>query len=389
MNTSTPKRLPVGDADPAPADGPGGFHWDAGPLRPLLEDPAITEIMVNGPRRIFVERNGRKVRAEGAFASEAALQACVERLFAAHGKRIGADVPYADVCLDDGTRVNAIIAPVARGGMAVTLRKFSQSVRTLDDVIRVGTLDAHTARLLVACIKGKVNILFSGGTSTGKTTLLQILSSEFDPSERVITIEDAAELRLTQENAISLETRAPDENGRGEVTLRHLIRNALRMAPDRLVIGEVRGAEAIDMIQAMATGHTGTLGVIHGSSPAEVLMRLETMILMSGIALPLHEVRRSIAHTIQLIVHMERSAAGRLVTAITEVRGMEHDSGELILNDLFARQPGATTLEPVLHNYPRFYQPLKDRGLLDTDVFQGAGEVADAPLPPVTPRRVR
>ena len=383
MSTSTTRHLPADDEPPRESHA----LWDAGPLRPLLDDPAVTEIMVNGPRKIFVERNGRKQRAEGAFASEAALRTCMERLFAAHGKRIGEDVPYADVCLDDGTRVNAIIAPVARGGMAVTLRKFAQGVRTLDDLLRLGTLDAHTARLLVGCIKGKVNILFSGGTSTGKTTLLQILSSEFDPDERVITIEDAAELRLAQANAVSLETRAPDPDGRGEVTLRHLIRNALRMAPDRLVIGEVRGAEAIDMVQAMATGHTGTLGVIHGSSPAEVLMRLETMILMSGIALPLVEVRRLIAATVQLVVHMERSPAGRLVTAITEVRGMSHDTGELILNDLFLRPPGAAKLDPVLHNYPLFYEPLKERGLLDTEVFQGAGDVADAPLPP--PKRPR
>ena len=341
-----------------------------GPLRPLLEDPAVTEIMINNAREIFVERDGRKARADAAFASEAALRACIEQLFAAHGKRIGADVPYGDVCLDDGTRINAIVAPLARGGMAVTLRKFSQAVRSLDDLVRHGTLTPAVARLLVACIKGKVNVLFSGGTSTGKTTLLQILSAEFDPHERVITVEDAAELRLPQENVVSLETRVADEHGRGEVTLRHLIRNALRMAPDRLVVGEVRGAEAVDMVQAMATGHRGTLGVVHGSSPAEVLMRLETMVLMSGLALPLAEVRRMIAATVQVVVHMDRQGGARHVTAVTEVRGVDHESGQLVLNDLFRRPEGGGPLVPVMDHYPRFYEDLKGRGLLDAEVFR-------------------
>lgn len=345
---------------------------DVGPLQPLLEDPEVTEIMVNGAHKVFVERKGRKLRTDISFTSESALRLCMERLFAAHGKRIANDVPYADVCLADGTRVNAILAPVARFGMAVTLRKFAQKVRTLEDLIGLGTLSDHAAQLLIACIKGKVNILFSGGTSTGKTTLLQILSHEFDPAERVITIEDAAELRLPQDNVISLETRVADEAGRGEVTLRHLIRNALRMAPDRLVVGEVRGAEAIDMVQAMATGHTGTLAVIHGSSPTEALMRLETMILMSGLELPLSEVRRMIASTVQLIVHMERSPRGRLVTAISELRDIDHDSGEFLLNDLYLRQPDGPGLEAVMQNYPHFYKRLKDRGLLTTEMLQSA-----------------
>ena len=351
---------------------------DLGPLQPLLDDPEVTEIMVNGAHRIFVERRGRKVRADVAFANENALRVCIERLFAAHGKRIGTDVPYADVCLADGTRVNAILAPIARFGIAVTLRKFSQSVRTLADLVRLGSLSPPAAHLLTGCIKGKVNILFSGGTSTGKTTLLQILSNEFDPAERVITVEDAAELRLPQENVISLETRVADEAGRGEVTLRHLIRNALRMAPDRLVVGEVRGVEALDMLQAMATGHAGTLGVIHGSAPAEALMRLETMILMTGIELPLDEVRHMIVSTIQLIVHMERSPAGRNVTAITEVRGIHRETGEIILNDLFLRPRGAASLEAVMQYYPHFYQMLKDRGLIDPDMLKSAEEAVGA-----------
>lgn len=348
---------------------------DFGPLKPLLDDPAVTEIMVNGAHRIFAERNGRKTRTDLEFASEAALRACIERLFVAHGKRIGADTPYADVCLADGTRINAILAPIARFGMAVTLRKFAQTVHTLPDLIRLGSLSEPVAQLLVACIKGKVNILFSGGTSTGKTTLLQILSDHFDPQERVITIEDAAELRLAQDNVISLETRVADETGHGEVTLRHLLRNALRMAPDRLVIGEVRGAEAIDLVQAMATGHTGTLGVIHGSSPDEALMRLETMVLMAGLALPLAEVRRMIASTVQLIVHLERTPRGRQVTAVSELRDISPESGKIVLNDLFVRTRDGLTLVHAMHYYPRFYQRLKDQGLLGTDVLQAADDV--------------
>jgi pilus assembly protein CpaF len=345
------------------------------PLKPLLEDPAVTEIMVNGAAQVFVERDGRKQRAEAAFASEAALRAGVEKLFAAYGKPIGADAPYGDVCLADGTRVNAILAPIARFGMALTLRKFAQNLHTLDDLIRLGTLDRTVADLLVACIRGKVNILFSGGTSTGKTTLVQILSQHFDPRDRVITIEDAAELHLPQDNVISLETRVADADGRGEVSLRQLLRNALRMAPDRIVVGEVRGAEALDMVQAMATGHTGTLGVIHGSSPAEALMRLETMILMSGIALPLPEVRRMIGTTVQLIVHMERAPQGRLVTAVSELRGVAVEDNAFVLNDLFVRPHAGKPLEPVMHYYPRFYQRLKDLKLLGADALQASADL--------------
>jgi pilus assembly protein CpaF len=361
----------IGDPARAP-ERPRPPPVDLGPLQPLLVDPAVSEIMVNGAQKVFVERNGVKVRADARFASEAALRTVVERLFAAHGKRLGPDLPCGDLCLADGTRVNAMLAPIARFGMAVTLRKFSQSLRSLDDLVRLGSLTAPVAALLVACIKGKVNVLFSGGTSSGKTTLLQVLSDHFDPQERVITIEDAAELRLKQDNVVSLETRAADEAGHGEVTLRQLVRNALRMAPDRLVIGEVRGVEAIDMVQAMATGHAGTLAVIHGSAPAEALMRLETMILMSGLALPLLEVRRMVVATVQLIVHLERSKQGRRVMAVSELRGLSGDSGRILLNDLFVRSPDTGALEPSMRYYPRFYQRLKDLGLLDPAMLQSA-----------------
>jgi pilus assembly protein CpaF len=341
-----------------------------GPLQTLLEDPDVSEIMVNGAAHIFVERQGHKIRSDAHFASEQELRALVDRIFAHSGKRVGDDIPYADTCLDDGTRINVILAPIARYGISLTLRKFSTHVKTLDDLLRLQTLTPAAARFLVACIKGKVNMLFSGGTSTGKTTLVQILSAEFDPAERVVIIEDAAELRLAQDNVVSLETRTPNPDGSGEVTLRDLIRNALRMAPDRLVLGEVRGPEAIEMVQAMSTGHRGTIGVIHGTSPYEVIMRLETLLLMAGLNLPLTEVRRMICATIPLVVHMQRIDGSRRVTSITELRGVDRERGEIVLNELFTLPAGATALRPVLHYYPQFFQDLERRGLIDSDVFQ-------------------
>lgn len=349
---------------------------DLGPLQKLIDDPRVSEITVNGPRRVFVEKDGEKLLTDVTFASEEAILQLVESIYSPRGKRVDKDVPFADVCLEDGTRVNVIIPPMSRFGISLTLRKFSKEVATLDDLLRLGTLNQKAAELLVACIKGKVNMIFSGGTGVGKTTLLQILSSDFAAEERVITIEDAAELRLAQENVISLETRTPDREGKGGVSLRDLIRNALRMAPDRLVIGEVRGAEAIDMIQAMATGHTGTIGIIHGNSPKEVIARLETMVLMSGIALPLWEVRKLIASTIHLVVHLERMQDGsRKVTYITEIRGLDKD--EIIFNDLFVfrfdkidehgRVIGA--LKPSIRYYPLFFQKLQKMRLISDKIF--------------------
>ncbi|MFA5410728.1 MAG: ATPase, T2SS/T4P/T4SS family [Candidatus Omnitrophota bacterium] len=242
-----------------------------GPLQKLIDDPRVSEIMVNGPKKVFVERDGKKQPTDVTFSSEEAVMQLIESIYHPRGKRVDKDVPFADVCLEDGTRVNAIIPPMSRFGVSLTLRKFSKEVATLDDLLRLGTLNQKATEFLVACIKGKINMVISGGTGVGKTTLLQILSGDFAAEERVITIEDAAELRLAQENVISLETRTPDRDGKGGVSLRDLIRNALRMAPDRLIVGEVRGAEAIDMIQAMATGHSGTIGIVHGNSPKEVI----------------------------------------------------------------------------------------------------------------------
>jgi pilus assembly protein CpaF len=297
-------------------------------------------------------------------------------MYGARGKRIDKDVPYADVCLENGTRVNTIISPLSRFGIAVTFRKFSKEIEGLEDLVRLGTLNQKAEDLLIACIKGKINIIFSGGTGVGKTTLLQMLSRYFAADERVITIEDAAELKLDQENVVSLETRTPDRDGKGGVSLRDLIRNALRMSPNRLVLGEVRGAEAIDMLQAMAVGHKGTIGIIHGNSARDVIARLETMVLMSGINLPLWEIRKLITSTINMVVHLEKMKDGvRRITHLTEIRGMEKE--EILFNDLFVFQAQRVEpdgkiigeLKPAIRYYPLFFQQFEKLGLLNTKIF--------------------
>jgi len=349
---------------------------DLGPIQKLMDDPAISEIMINSFERVFIEKNGKKALTDVHFANEEAVYSLIERVYASLGKRIDKDVPYADVCLDDGTRINAIIPPLARFGTTVTFRKFSREIKAIDDLVRLGTLTQKVADLLSACIKGKINMILSGGTGVGKTTTLQVLSHFFDEGERVITVEDAAELKIERKNWISLETRTPDREGKGGVGIRELIRNALRMAPDRLVVGEVRGEEAIDMLQAMATGHSGTIGIVHGNSPKDVVARLETMVLMSGINLPLWEVRKLIVSTINLVVHQERLGDGtRKITYITEVRGIERE--EIVLNDLFVfrtekiAEDGKVvgTLKSSIKYYPLFFQKFQKMGLLADNVF--------------------
>ena len=347
-----------------------------GPIQQLLDDPAISEIMINGYRKVFVEKKGIKSLTDVVFASDEELVKLVERIYGERGKRIAYDVPYADVCLEDGTRVNAIIAPMSRFGISVTFRKFSKEIQSAEDLLRLGTLNKKALDFLIACVKGRINMIFSGGTGVGKTTLLQMLSQYFAKEERVITIEDAAELKIERENYVSLETRPPDENDRGGVSLRDLIRNSLRMAPDRLVIGEIRGAEAVDMIQALATGHSGTIGVMHGNSPREVIARLETMILMSGINIPHWDVRKLIASTVQLIVHMERMQDGsRKITHMTEIRGLEKE--EIAFNDLFLYRYDRVdeqgkligTLRPAIRYYPLFFQKLQKMDLVSDKIF--------------------
>lgn len=350
--------------------------FDLGPIQKLIEDPSVSEIMINGPKKIFVEKDGKKILTDVSFTSDEELFKFISSMFSADGKRIDRDIPFADLCLEDGTRVNVIIPPLARLGTAVTFRKFSKKITTLDDIIKTGTLTQKAADLLIGCVKGKINMIFSGGTGTGKTTLLQMLSHYFAPDERVVVIEDVAELKMVQQNSVSLETRTPDEQGRGQVTIRDLIRNALRMSPDRLVIGEVRGGEAIDMLQAMATGHSGTIGIVHGNSPKDVIARLETMVLMSGVQLPLWEVRKLIASTINLVVHLERMQDGsRKITFITEIRGIDRE--EIVPNDLFTfnfekvdvdgRVVGK--LKSSIRYYPLFFHKFQKMSLLTDTVF--------------------
>ena len=348
---------------------------DFGPIQKLMDDTAVSEIMINGAKKVFAEKNGKKILTDVTFSNEEELIKFVEKLYISLGKRVDKDVPYADVCAENGTRINAIVSPVSRFGLSVTFRKFAKDINTMDDLIRFGTINERAAEFLIACIKGKVNMIFSGGTAVGKTTLLQILSTYFNPEERVITIEDAAELRLEQDNVISLETRIPDREGKGGVSLRDLIRNSLRMAPDRLVIGEVRGAEAIDMLQAMATGHTGTIGIVHGNSPRDVIARIETMVLMSGVQLPIWEIKKLIASTINLVVHLERGADGsRKITHMTEIRGMERE--EIIFNDIFTMRYDKTgdgktsmALRPCIRYYPLFFQKLQKMNLVSDKIF--------------------
>lgn len=354
---------------------------DFGPIQKFMEDPLISEIMVNGPGNIFIDKYGKKTKTDACFESEEQLFALIKQIFAGHSKRIAPDVPFADVCLDDGTRINVILHPLARFGTALTIRKFLEDIRLLDDLQKLGTISPKVTELLVAAIKGKVNIMFSGGTATGKTTLLQMLSAFFNAHERVITIEDATELHFTHlSNYISLETRSADESGRGGVTLRHLVHNALRMAPDRIILGEVRGEEAVDLLQAMSVGHTGTLSVIHGSSPRDVIARLETMVMLSGIKLPVEEVRKLICSTVHMVVHLERMQDGsRKVTYITELRGLE--GSEIVFNDLFmfnfeGIEPNTGkvlgSIRSTLKYYPSFFRKLQKLGLISDTVFVNA-----------------
>ncbi len=344
-------------------------------LNKLLKEPNVTEIMINGSRNTFLEIEGIKHRIDLIF-SEEEVKEVIEEYFNKAGKPISYYYPYGDITLPDGSRINIIIYPLARCGTTITIRKFNRQLRSLDDLIKLGTLSGKMAQFLIACIKGKINILFSGATGSGKTTTLEMLSYHIPEQERVITIEDTAELVLHQEKLVQMETRPPDKDGKGEVTLSDLIRNALRMRPDRIIVGEVRGPEALDMIQAMSTGHRGTLAVIHANSPQEVTSRLETLILSSGVKLPTEEIRRMIANTLHIIVQQERFPDGvRRITHISEVRGVEY--GEVALQDLwFFRREGKTSagkingrFRMVMRNYPRFHAEFQRLGLLDEKIY--------------------
>ncbi len=305
-----------------------------GPLEELLRDATITEIMANGPARIYVERNGKIELTGRRFVNENQLRTAIERIVAPLGRRIDESSPYVDARLPDGSRVNAIIPPLSLSGPVVTIRKFSVERLTIKDLIRLGTLSPEMADFLRACVEARINILISGGTGSGKTTFLNVVSAFIPPDERIITIEDSAELNLPQQHVITLESRPPNIEGTGQVTIRDLVRNSLRMRPDRIVIGECRGGEALDMLQAMNTGHDGSLTTGHANSARDMLLRLETMVLMSGIDLPSRAIREQISSAINLLVHTARLKDGsRKVVQIAEITGL---SGDVIsMQDIF------------------------------------------------------
>jgi len=305
-----------------------------GPIQPLLEDPEITEIMVNGAKKVYVERKGKLVKTNVTFENDEHVLRVIERIVLPLGRRIDADSPTVDARLPDGSRVNAIIPPVAIDGPSITIRKFSKEKLTVQQLIEFKSLTPQMAEFLKACVVSRLNIIISGGTGSGKTTLLNVLSGFIPPEERIVTIEDAAELRLHQEHVVRTEAKPPNSEGRGQVTIRDLVRNALRMRPDRIVIGEVRGGEALDMLQAMNTGHDGSLTTLHANSPRDALSRLETMVLMAGLDLPIKVIRQQIASAIDLIVQQTRLKDGtRKIVAITEVAGMEGDT--IVMTDIY------------------------------------------------------
>ncbi len=310
-----------------------------GPLDPLLRDPSIDEIMCNGFNDIYVERHGRIEPADASFVDEAHFRQVIERIVSGVGRRVDEGSPMVDARLPDGSRVNAILPPLAVHGPVMTIRKFAERPFTITDMVANRTITMDAGVFLEAAVRGRLNLLISGGTGSGKTTLLNVVGSFIPDGERVITIEDAAELQLQQRHVITLESRPPNVEGRGEVAIRDLVKNALRMRPDRIIVGEVRGAEALDMLQAMNTGHDGSLTTVHANSPRDVVSRLETMVLMAGFDLPVRAIREQVASAVDLIVHTERLADGsRRVTAISEVQGTEGDV--VTLQDIFAYRAG-------------------------------------------------
>lgn len=305
-----------------------------GPIEALMKDPEITEIMINGAQKVYIERNGKKELSAIKFDDEQQVRCLVYKLLAPTRRRVDESYPYVDVSLKDGSRVNIIIPPLALDGSSITIRKSSENIKTIDDLIRLEALDKRMADFLVALIKAKMNILFSGATGAGKTTTLAVLSGYIDDKERIVTIEDTAELRLKQEHVVRLEARPPNIEGKGEVVIRDLFKNSLRMRPGRIILGEIRGAEALDMLQAMCSGHTGSLAVLHANSPKEVIYRLETMILASGLPISLDIIHRQIASALHIIVHQEQLADGtRKIIQITQVNGLK--DGGVVLEDIF------------------------------------------------------
>lgn len=345
-----------------------------GPITELLEDKNVTEIMVNGPNDIYVEMDGKIAKDDTiSFINNDHILRTIERMIQPLGKTIDASNPMVDARLSDGSRLNAIIPPLSVGGPVLTIRKFKQDMDNIEDLIANGTMTPYMARFLEACVKAKLNIVVCGGTGSGKTTLLNVLSSFIDNNERIITIEDAAELTLMQNHVISLETRESNYHNGKEVTIRDLVRNSLRMRPDRIVVGEVRGEEALDMLQAMNTGHDGSLTTLHANSPIDAMHRIETMVLMSGIEIPIRAIREYIESAIDIVVEIERLSDGRRkVTNISEVVGFKEN--DIFLQKIFAfREKGlndnnSVNGEFLLYNYvPQVYSRIKQKGITSID----------------------
>jgi len=349
-----------------------------GPIEPLLADDSITEILVNGPDQVYVERNGMLEEIDIRFRDTTAVMHVIDRIVAPLGRRVDESSPMVDARLPDGSRVNIIIPPLSLDGPCISIRKFAKSVFSGEDLIRLDTLTPEMVELLRACVRARLNIVISGGTSSGKTTLLNVLSGFLPNRERIVTIEDAAELQLNQRHVVRLEGRPPNVEGRGEVPIRRLVINALRMRPDRIVVGEVRGGEALDMLQAMNTGHDGSLTTAHSNTPRDTLARVETMTLMAGMELPLRAVREQIASAFDLIVHLDRLVDGkRKVVKVSEVQGMEGDV--IVLQDIFqfvqigvenGRVQGYFTARGVR---PKFMEKIEAAGItLSPTMFQPA-----------------
>ena len=376
------ERAPLSAADKAQliqdvADDILGY----GPIDSLLKDDDVSEIMVNGPDSVYVERRGRLEKDNVTFVDEVHLRRIIDKIVGEIGRRIDEANPLCDARLPDGSRVNAVIHPLAIGGPFLTIRKFTKEKLQIDDLIRYGTLNAHAARFLQACVVGRLNVLVSGGTGTGKTTTLNVLSSFIPTDERIVTVEDAKELQLHQDHVLALEARPANIEGRGEITIRDLVKNTLRMRPDRIVVGECRSGEALDMLQAMNTGHDGSLTTVHSNSPRDTLARLETLVLMAGFDLPVRAIREQMASALDCIVHLSRLRDGtRRITHITEVQGMEGDV--ITLQDIFLFDFGMGVDEHGRFNghlkatgvRPKFAEKLADYGIrLGQEVFQPEG----------------
>ena len=349
-----------------------------GPLERLLADDSVTEIMVNGPFDIWVERQGRLYETNVRFNDDSHLRRIINKMVAQVGRRIDESSPMVDARLPDGSRVNAIIPPLSLSGPLVTIRKFSRKRLDMQELIKIGTLSGETVEFLKCCIAAQLNVLISGGTGSGKTTLLNALSAAISDAERIVTIEDAAELQLNQKHVLRLEARPKNIEGAGEIAIRDLVRNSLRMRPDRIIVGEVRGSEALDMLQAMNTGHDGSLSTVHANAPRDALARIETMVLMAGFELPIRAIRHQVASALDLLVHLERLEDGsRRVTAITEVQRMESDV--ITLQELFTFKVERVTEQRVVIGSlrptglrPTFMHKFAKRGVeMSNDIFSG------------------